>query len=328
MTTIKKSSDQTPDAWPAESIKFMMVPVHALALPEGLFDARNIIREQSLSLPVPLFVWKNGDAFQIIDGCKRYSLLAAQGREEFACNIIETAFDKTGAGLLRIALNSTREMTLPEKLIFVRWLKSNTDAEKYQAQLHNLKIAPNERHELELLLDCSGNLIDAVVKGTLDRSVAPEMGHLKDGDIDSILDLFRTVAFSRQMQRELVEWLHEIAFTEHETISGLLASKIFSEIVAETKLNLPQKSAKIHETAHDCRFPLYAKAKKIWRENAGKINPDPASVSFQSSPFFEKRGIEVRIKIKDAENAGLLMKKMASIKAEEWRQLIDPTAFL
>lgn len=328
MSATRKSSDQTPDVSPAESLKFMMVPVHALALPEGLFDARNIIQEQHLSFPVPLIVWKNGETFQIIDGCKRYSVKLAQGRKEFACNIIDSAFDKTSAGLLRIALNSTREMTLAEKLVFVRWLKSNAGAEEYMAQLQKLKIAANERHELELLLDCSGKLVDAVMKGTLDHTVAPEMGHLKDEDIDAILDLFRTVAFSRQMQRELVEWLHEIAFTERETISGLLASKIFSEIVAETKLNLPQKSAKIHETAHDCRFPLYAKAKKIWRENAGKINPDQASVSFQSSPFFEKRGIEVRIKLKDAENAGLLMKKMASIKTEEWRQLIDPTAFL
>jgi hypothetical protein len=328
MNTTDKLSDPMPEASPAESLKFMMAPVHALALPEALFDRRQAIQEQPSIFFVPLIVWKNDDAFRIIDGCKRYELMAAQGRKECACGIIESPFDKTKAGLLRIALNSAREMGLAEKLVFVRWLKSGVGPEEYQAQLQKLKIAANEKHELELLLECGEKLVEAVIKGTLDRTVAPEMGHLKDGDIDAILAFFQAIPFSRQMQRELVEWLHEIAFMERTAIHELLASKGFSEILAQTKTNLPQKAAKFHEVAHARRFPLYAKAKRLWSENAGKTNPDPASVSFQSSPFFERRGLEVRIKLKDPETAPLLMKKMASIKTEEWRGLIDPTAFL
>lgn len=327
MNTTDKLSNPTPDASPAELLKFMMVPIHALALPLALFDSQQAIQEKSSIFFVPLIVWKNGDIFHVIDGCKRYKLMAAQGRKECACGIIESDFDETKAGLLRIALNSAREMRYREKFIFARWLKTNLDPEAYLAQMQKLAISPNERHELELLLDCSDKLIEAVMQGTLDSAVAPEMGHLKGPDVDSILELFRTIPFSRQMQRELVEWLHEIAFTERTTMIELLASEKFSRIPAETRLNQPQKAAKFHETAHDSRFPLYARAKKLWSENVRKINPDPVSVSFQSSPFFEKRGLEVRIKLKNAESAVELMKNLALIKPDEWRQLIDPTEF-
>jgi hypothetical protein len=316
-----------PDTAPVELLKFMMVPAHALTLPEALFDMQQAIQEQSSIFFVPLIVWKSGDTFRIIDGCKRYKLMAAQGRKECACGIIESDFDETQAGLLRIALNSAREMKLQEKLIFVRWLRTNLSPEAYLAQMQRLAIAPNERHELELLLECSDKLVEAVLQGTLDRAVAPEMGHMKDPDADAMLGLFQTIPFSRQMQRELVEWLHETAFSRRISVRELLASKYFSEILTETTLNLPQKAAKFHEIAHSCRFPLYSRAKKLWNENARKTNPDPALISFQSSPFFEKQGLEVRIKANNAESAGQLMKKLALITTDEWRQLIDPTEF-
>lgn len=327
-TATGKSSGVKLDLMPQELLKFMMVPVGAISLPETLHDQRLAIDEKSLTFFLPLIVWKRGDVYSIIDGCKRFLSLAAQDRKECACGVIESDFDETKAGLLRIALNSARELHLREKLLFVRWLKTSIDTGAYRAQMQKLGLAANERHELELLLDCSGKLVEAVHCGTLDPSVAPEMVHLNDTDVAAVLDLFQTIPFSRQMQRELVEWLHEIAFTGRSTIRELLASKDFSEVLSAPKLNLPQKAARLHETAHALRFPLYAGTKKLWTENARKVNPDPASVSFQPGPFFEKRGLEVRVKVNNAESAGRLMEKLAQIKVDEWQRLIDPTEFL
>ena len=303
----------------------MMAPLGTLSLPEALFDKQHAAMEQSSIYSIPLIVWKNGDGYHIIDGCKRYHDFLARGAKECACGVIESGFDETGAGLLRLALNSGRTLHYREKFLFVRWLKTRMSAEEYRTNVQKLHLSAIERHELELLIECSNKLVDAVMQGTLDSAVAPEMGHLKEADVDSILGLFQTIPFSRQMQRELVEWLHEIAFSQRTTIRGLLASNEFSEILSAPRLNLPQKAAKLHEIAHAHRFPLYTKAKERWKEHARKTNPDPASLSFQASPFFEKRGVEVRIKIDDADEAVQLMNKLALIKTGEWRKLIDPT---
>lgn len=325
--TTGTSSDVTLGLMQKEPLKFMMVPLDAIRLPEALYDRQLAVPEQSLTFFLPLIVWKRGDVFVIIDGCKRYLSLFAQGRKMCACGVIEPVFDETEAGLLRITLNSARELHLREKLLFVRWLKTSVNPDAYRAQTRKLGLAANERHELELLLDCSTKVVNAVLDGPLDPSVAPEMVHLNEDDVDALLNLFQTIPFSRQMQRELVEWLHEIAFAGRTCIRDLLASGDFAGILSETRLNLPQKAARFHETAHARRFPLIAKTRKLWSENARKVNPDPASVSFQSSQFFEKKGLEVRIKAGDAESAGQLMKKLALIKTDEWQRLIDPTEF-
>jgi len=304
----------------------MMVPLARLILPEPLFDEDPEAGEKALSFFLPLIVWKNSDSFRIIDGCKRFRFFKAAGRFECACAIIETDFDETRAGLLRIELNSNRELGLREKLLFLGWLKKSLRPEEYQAQTQKLRIAPGERHELELLLDCNGKLLQAVLEGTLDQTVAPEMGHLNDADTDALLALFATIPFSRQMQRELVEWLHETAFTGRSCIRELLESEEFSKTISDAKLNVPQKAARIHEIAHTRRFPFYSRIKKQWNENARKLNPDTASVSFHAvSPFFEKPGLEIRIKATDAEKTQQLMERLARIPVDGYRKLIDPT---
>jgi hypothetical protein len=68
-----------------------------------------------------------------------------------------------------------------------------------------------------------------------------------------------------------------------------------------------------------------SKIKKSWEEQARLVNPDPSRVSFHASPFFEKRDLEIRIRVSSAESATALMQKMGSLSAEAWEKLIDPT---
>jgi hypothetical protein len=311
-----------------ERFTFAMLPVENLRLPAELHhQAAGGEAMQGLFF-TPLVVWQSDDGAVIIDGCKRYEAALAKEQAKIACAVIDAPFDPVRAGLLRIGLNGRRPMQLREKYLFLRWLHAHLDKEMYLAESGTLSVSPQERHEIEQLFDCPDELVASVLDGRLDITVAPEIVHLTKEDTKALVTLFGTVAFSRQMQRELAEWLHEIAFMEKTPMATFIAADPFAGILADPKLNAPQRAARLHDLVHERRFPLFAKAKALWVDHSRKVNPDPRAVSFQSSPFFERKNCEIRIRLNDAAAAKNLMKKLAGIGEEEWKGLIDATSLL
>jgi hypothetical protein len=304
---------------------FAKIPADHIELPQELFDNRIPMDPDTLTPWLPIIVYKSGSRYSIIDGCKRFSSRHFIDRDECSCGIMDPAPDIRRAGILRIRLNRGRVLHPREKLLFIRWLKSNLEPDLYDRMVPELRLSPGERHECEKLLTCSGQLVEAVLQGTLDPTVAPEMAHLSIADAEVVLHLFATLSFSRQMQRELVEWLFEIAFISRSSIAGLIGSPEISGIIGNQRLNAPQRAAALHECVFSRRFPLYARAKKAWTEHIRKVNPDPARVTFQASPSFEKNQVDLRIRVTDAQTAQNLMAALSLIPVENWEKIINPT---
>ncbi|MBN1128546.1 MAG: hypothetical protein JXA71_06145 [Chitinispirillaceae bacterium] len=309
-------------------LTFDSIPIKRIVVPKTLFDDRVPVDRDRLLLFLPLIVCRSGDGLVIVDGCKRFKARGEDGRECCPCGILGPDQDLKLVGLLRIKLNSGRSLHPREKLLFIRWLKENLDAGSYQQTVLELGLQPGERRDYEKMLSCSPVLVEAVVNGILDLSVAPEMSHLPETDATALITLFSSLAFSRQMQRELVEWLHEIAFFSKSGISEILASQELSGALAHPTLNAPQKIARFHELVYARRFPLYSKTKKAWIEQAHEVNPNPARVSFRAGPFFEKNDLEIRIRAGSAIDAKESLEKLALIPASSWQKLIDPATLL
>jgi hypothetical protein len=326
MNSTRKSSRTTAE----KKLKFAQVAIEKIVTPGDLFDEQVPINEASLVQFLPIIVYKKSSLFIIIDGCKRYTILKARRQKKAVCGIIETSMNPIRAGLLRIELNSGRQLHSREKFMFIGWLKANVDKRAYREQAEKLlgstqNVPANERHEYEKLLACKPWLVEVVLQGTLDPTVAPEMNHLSEGDAQELIKLFALLAFSRQMQRELAEWLPEIAFIQKISLAGLLASGPMVGILSDKNINNPQKTARFHDYVHAVRFPLYSETKKAWMDQCRKINPDPSKVTFQPSPYFEKNSLEIRIKANDAAAMKQVLQKLAEIDMERWKRLVDPT---
>ncbi|MBN2188452.1 MAG: hypothetical protein JW699_03280 [Chitinispirillaceae bacterium] len=319
---MKKSSTSTAEL----RLTFARVALARLVMPDALFDER-VVADNAVPEPLtPMIITRNGEAFTIIDGCKRLAILKRQKKKDVVCGIVSKSLSPEKAGLLRIALNANRQLSRREKLLFIGWLRSHLSRKEYLKQCEQLRLPANERHEYEQLLECKPWLVEAVTGEKLDAAVAPEMNHLTEPDAGALLALFSTLSFSRQMQRELAEWLPEIAFLRKMPLPELLGSAPFAGILADKRLNDPQKVAKIHEEAHSSRFPLYSEIKKTWFEQARRINPDASKVLFQSSPYFEKNSLEIRIKTENAEETQRIIRQLASVDLHKWQELIDPCA--
>jgi hypothetical protein len=308
-------------------LTFTMLPIDRIALPEALSDAR-IVSQESLALFLPIIVRKYREAYEIVDGGKRFKAQTDAGRTLCSCGIIEADMDEKQAGLLRIRLNCGRELHPREKLLFIRWLKAALDHDHYQHFAQELRMTPAERHDFEKLSACSEMIVEAVLQGTLDPTVAPDITLQSEPDVSALIRLFATLTFSRQMQRELAEWLHEIAFISRSSIQDIIASPGIDRILSSVKLNAPQKTAAVHDFAFSQRFPLYAEAKKLWTKKVREVNPDPSAVTFMTGPSFEKTGIDLRIRLNDANKARDVMRDLAAISREDWQKVLDPTILL
>lgn len=321
---MKKSSHSTPDP----KLAYRKIAVEKLLPPQGLFDVRVPVSEDAAAQFLPVFVYGKNGKFVIIDGCKRHLILKTRGEKTISCFLIRKTVSPEKAGLLRIKLNANRQLHPREKLLFISWLTSHFNQKEYRKHIETLCLPAGERHEYEQLAACKPWLIEAVMRGTLDAAVAPEMNHLPEPDAGALIKLFSVLSFSRQMQRELAEWLPEIAFFRKTSLPVLLGSSPFTDLCADTRLNNPQKIAKIHDEAHSLRFPLFSETRKKWTERAGRINPEPSKVSFQASPYFEKSSLEIRIKAENAEETQRIMQNLASIDLYTWHELIDPASLI
>ncbi len=318
MTTTPISQDFESFQAPFEKAAMHFLPVSKLSLPEGLYDLDE--SGNSIPLATPALVSQNDSAFIIIDGVKRIS---GSNKSNYPC-IVLPSVDPLNLGLMRIELNKNRTLSLKEKILFAKWLSKNLNREEYLFWTQRIKVSDKERHELENLFYVDDDVLAAVTEGVLDSGCTEEFSSLKKDDRISVLDLFTKIPFSRQMQKEIIEWLPELSFRSNSTVKKVLESPELEDVVNHPKLNIPQKQQRIRDTLYIQRFPLYSSLQKKWKKNVAVANPDPSRVQFTPSPGFEKRKLEIKATVCNAAEAHKIFQKLASIPPQTWEELILP----
>lgn len=302
---------------------FCRLSVENVDFPDSLFDPHIEVKEQYCGVIPPIIVCQKGHRYSVIDGCKRLILLRKKNIRETGFLVVNDC-DSLSSSILRILLNRGRMLLLREKILFISWLKDNLADDEYRSIVSELGISDRERFELERLSECPVHLLDAVDKGIADSAVVSDLKSMCKEDCDACLDLFSRVNLSRQQQRELVEWLPEIAFAEAKTICALLNESQIKEILENESVNQPQKAQKIRDLIFKKRFPDLAALKQKWSVMVNKVNPDQARIHFNVPEAFEKNRLEVKIILDEAQKAVELIANLGSICKETWEKLIYP----
>lgn len=311
-------------AVPGSELQFRRIPVEQLRYHEELFDERVIDHQKIPEMISPIIVCENGENYRVIDGCKRLYHAKATGCSACNCALFTPPLDDYHAALLRMTLNRGRSLHFYEKMLFVRWLMAHCNTEQSLQIAQSLSLNRKEVVEFEKLRSCDVPVIEAVATGHLERCFASEVQQFSDTDRKEVVQLFTEYTFSRQMQRELLDWLPELAFRERSTIYDLLQSRKITEIRLNRKLNGPQKIERIRSELFNRRFPTISRAKNTWNTTAATLNPDPSHVQFKPSEAFEKNRLELRITATSAEQARKIFAHLAEIEPEMWDRLIYP----
>ena len=281
---------------------------------------------------VPIIAAKisNKGPLIIVDGCKRYKKMLANDQKKCACGVFDGILNAKSMGLFRVFLNQKRPLSIRESVCFFKWLKKNCTGSDFKETAGLLGFNAALRLELEPLLSCGDNVLDAVNEGRLSVRLAPDFCLMDTGDQVVFLDVFRGMDLSMQTQREFIEWLPEIAFTRKITVSGLLNSKEIQRIINDKIINNPQKIDAIRSLLHSWKFPFYCDALKKWKKLAAAtsksvLENEPSSKAvFVPSPAFETNKLEIRITLNHAASAREIFKKLSDVPQTTWSQLIYP----
>ncbi len=169
---------------------------------------------------------------------------------------------------------------------------------------------------VKALLDC----------GALHPAHAGAFARLEPDAQAAIARLFGTARFTMQRQRELIEWLPEIACRENATVSQVLACAEAQAVVAHDKANAPQVVQRLHDTLRVRRFPRLCAMRAEWERTARRVNPNPRRVTFTAPEAFERDGLEVTVRAQDEKELARLLEQLAAVREDQWRKLVRPAA--
>jgi len=226
--------------------------------------------------------------------------------------------------LLGIACNANRENSLREQYDIVRWAELHLTTVEQRIVHGDLGWDTKKIRTLKDLLQCDTLTIDIVLEKKIHAENAKDFSNLSHDQRSAFLDFFCGLQLSQQYEREFMEWLPEIAYTQNRTVADILLSPVLQEYKNSTALNAPQKIQKIREYLFSCKFPRYAETLDAWKKCAHKTFPNPSKITLTPNPFFEKDKLELRISVATAKEAHDTFGNLAAIPGDIWTQLICP----
>jgi hypothetical protein len=262
----------------------------------------------------------DGGAYAVIDGCKRHRLLKSAGARTCEC-LVTGPMSPVEQGLLRLALNGSRSRTLRETVCFARWLRRHVTPE--DECIRRAGSVGLDREEL-LLADLTDTAVRAVARGILHAQNARAFSRLTPRDQQTFVEAFDGYRLSRQTQRELVEWLSEIACSGDRTVSDLLLDPKVKRALSDTNLTSTQALERVRDHIFQQRFPTYTRAYRRWESAARTAVPTPGAIRFVPSEGFEKDALEVRMRVDSPREAQRLAGMLRDIDEDTWATLIHP----
>ncbi len=268
---------------------------------------------------------KENGTFAVLDGYKRLEQLQAQNTEHALCTVIHEDLDRLQSGLVRLALNAKRPTSTGEAIVVLRWLfETLSDPALVPRVVSLLSFTGKKASGLIELAQNRDDDIEPFKHNVLDLERASDFLRLAPDDRQAFLHFFESVRLSAQYQREFLQWLPEISYARNISVSEILQSEELQHARSQSHATPNQRIQMIRDALFNRRFPRYAETLSKWSATVRKVNPDPSRVTFSASPAFEKRRLDMNIRIDDPDGMPDLFRRLAAIEPSLWSTLIDP----
>lgn len=320
--TKRLSHDTAPHYSTIVTSQVTEISVEKIRYPE-LFHTTGVPPTSAIAV-YPILVSRDNDGtYIIIDGCKRFASMSS-AQKSVPCLITDNNLTPLEGTFLRIILNNSRTLSLPEKVLFVKWLHAHCDELLYMSIVSKPPFILKECREIERISSITQELLALIESTALDISVAQDFLALEKQSRDAIRKLFTALQFSRSTQRELIDWLPEIAYTKKTTVRDLAGTPEVDTIMRHQSFNAPQKVQKIRDYFFALRYPMLMTVKEEWYALARKINPLPSRCQFIPAEAFERNRLEIKLTVTKHEEIELLLEKLKNIPSKQWDKLIYP----
>lgn len=192
---------------------------------------------------------------------------------------------------LFLACNSRaviKPLSLYEKLNFLKNIIKHSDiSEIYRRTQLGIRIDENL---FSILPDLTGGFFRELLSGNrISLKAAIRMCSFTEEDRETLAGLFSTVSFSSSNELNVLDMTAEICFRDKTN-----AESVLKLIKADSLYLEKDPSSAILSELSRLRYPSYSDHEKEWKDEVAKIKI-PLRHSIHHSPFFEKKGIELRL---------------------------------
>lgn len=269
--------------------------------------------------PLPLVVSEPTDGVHtIIDGCLRF---AACDRDSLQCLVVSSMPWGDAAARLRLQLNRNRPKSPHEQALFYRWFHAHADATCLTSQ--ELQSVGLDRNA-SLLADLPDTVLTAMDAGMAHKENASHWAALQPDDGCDVLAFFQHLSLSRQMERELLEWLPEIADRSGVSVQSILSSKPVASAIDVSGGNRPQAAQRLRHSLEQMRFPTLTAVRERWQQVERAVNTQRTHLRLSPSDSFEHDLLEVRFTVGTPDDAAACVQTLAAIDRRQWQTLISP----
>ena len=258
------------------------------------------LREKFAHLPLIIINQDN----EIVFGIDYYRLLESRRIPETA--VLQVNISEKDALILNFNLKEKLTgLNLYEKLAFVKKVIPLAEqSEIYQKTGLDITISTELLEKLDLLLSTAFR--DALMNEHISLKSGLKLCVFQPEDCDVLLELFGRVSFSTSHQLKILEMTEEILFRDKCALED-----IFEKLAIWQYLEMEKPQKKIIDELFKYRYPTYTEAEEKWQKEIKNLRlPDKIKVTHY--PFFEKKQMELTIRIQDTEELKKLIEKLES----------------
>lgn len=223
----------------------------------------------------------------ILAGHDSYDFIRSSGSEY--CEVLVLPLEKKES--LFLAYNSRtvlKPLSIYEKLVFLKHVINYSDiSEIYRRTEIGVRI---DKKLISLLPELTSDSFRELLSGDLiSLRTAVKLSSFDVEDKKIMITLFTKVRFSNSNEQKLLDMATEICFRDKTGFS-----EVFQKINVDKLYEEENPALEIISALSQLRYPSYTDQEKKWKDEIGKIKL-PFKYSIHHFPFFEKRGVELKL---------------------------------
>ncbi len=238
----------------------------------------------------------------ILSGYDSYMFFLDKG-VEYSEVLISDLDEKESLFLSYNSRSLLKPLSLYEKLNFLKNIIKYSDVQEiYQRTDLGIKI---DKLLISMLPELTGEDFRTILSSDLlSLRTAVRLCSLEKKDRDVLFDLFSKVKFSRSNEQNLLDMIGEICFREKISVKD-----VFQKINIKELIENENPGSGILSAVSRVRYPEFRDYEDGWKQEVSKIK-FPFRFTVHHSPFFEKKGVELRLFLDSLEDVKDISKKL------------------
>lgn len=242
---------------------------------------------------------------EIVFGWDILDYFKTQGAQEV--DVLHLELSDKEALLLNYNLKEKfTDLNLYEKLVFIKKILPLAAKEEIYAKTSlDININPHLEQHLEFLLN--NEFRQVLMNESVTLKAALGLCAFQAQDRAVLLELFSEIPFSSSHQLKILEMTQEILFRDKKSLRDIFEGLNMSQYMEMEK---PQKT--IIDAIFKHRNPAAVAGEALWQGQINTLNL-PNNMQVTHFPFFEKKKVELTIRLKDTDRLKEILEKLKQL---------------